>query len=365
MFGLALFDELASGMGSVATPDIERSFSASHAIATAMLFLVPGIVALCVEPWIFVAADRRPRRWFIRGGVIGMAVAGGVAAFARSPIVVAASQALLWVAIGTASGLAQATLVDQAEHRARTLARWTLLSTLGDVCAPALLLACGGWRAGYGVTACVLAAWAIALCCVRIDGIGGEPDDDERASLWEALRDRELLAWLLACALCDLLDEILIVLASLHVRDDFGGSVFAQTVVVVLFVAGGFIGLVVLDRALIRQSERRVLIATAILCAASYGAWILAPSLLWCAVLIVPVGMFAAPLYPLASARAYALRSSGLVLAASHVFTPLGLALPFLLGAAADRWGLPTALGVILTAPISICILAIRQRKAR
>lgn len=352
-------------MGSVSTPDLERSFGASHALATAMLFLVPGIVALCVEPWIFVAADRRPRRWFIRGGVIGMAVAGGVAAFAQSPIVVAASQALLWVAIGSASGLAQATLVDQAEHRARTLARWTLLSTLGDVCAPVVLLACGGWRAGYGVTACVLAAWAIALCCVPIDGVGSGDDGDERASLWDALRDRELLAWLLACALCDLLDEILIVLASLHVRDDFGGSLFAQTVVVVLFVAGGFIGLVILERVLITQPERRVLIIASLLCAASYGTWMLAPSLIGCAILIVPVGVFASTLYPLASAQAYALRSSGLVLAASHVFTPIGLALPFLLGAAADRWGLPAALGMILTAPISICMLAIRQRKAR
>ncbi|MFT3693477.1 MAG: MFS transporter [Kofleriaceae bacterium] len=359
-----MFDELASGLGSVSTPEIERSFGASHALATAMLFLVPGIVAFAVEPVLFVLADRHPRRWFIRGGVIAMAIASGVAAFAKSPVLVAASQALLWIAIGSASGLAQATLVDRSDERGRTLARWTLMSTIGDIAAPIVLVVCGGWRVGYGVCACVLAAWAIALCCIPIDGTGGD-DDEERASIWDALRDRTLLAWLLACALCDLLDEILIVLASLHVRDDFGASLVWQTIVVVAFVIGGLVGLVILERVLTKQPERRVLIACCLACAASYAVWMMAPNVISCAVLIVPVGMFAAPLYPLASAQAYALRSSGLVLAASHVFTPLGLALPFLLGAAADRFGLPVALALITTAPISICILAIRQRKVQ
>ncbi|HET9987191.1 MAG TPA: MFS transporter, partial [Kofleriaceae bacterium] len=137
-----MFDELVSGLASVAEPDIERSFGASHAAATAMLFLVPGIVAFIVEPWLFMLADRYPRRWFIRGGLVAMAVASIAAACAPDPYVLAAAQAVKWCAIGAASGLAQATLVDQSrDDRARTIARWTLLSLAGDLGAPALLAA--------------------------------------------------------------------------------------------------------------------------------------------------------------------------------------------------------------------------------
>jgi hypothetical protein len=90
-----------------------------------------------------------------------------------------------------------------------------------------------------------------------------------------------------------------------------------------------------------------------------------APTPLWCAILMVPVGACGAPLYPLASAQAYAARpeSSGLVLAASHLFTPLGLAIPFVLGAIADVAGTQVALAALLVQPVALCILAIRIRK--
>ena len=364
-------------MASVSTPDIERSFGASHAFATAKLFLVPGVVAFAIEPWLFVLADRYPRRWFIRGGVAAMAIAAVIAAFAHGPIALAGSQALLWCAIGSASGLAQATLVDDAaDARARTIARWTLLSLIGDVGAPALLavvaLAGFGWRMGYGITAVVLAAWSLALAFTPIDGVG-EDDEDEGepvgviAAFRIALGDRRLLAWLFATALCDLLDEILIVLVSIHGRDDFGASRTWQTATIVAFVVGDVIGLVALDRVIQRVSELRVLAISAAGCAIAYTAWLCAPNAAWSCALIVPVGLFTGPLYPLASAQAYAARpqSSGVVLAASHLFTPLALALPFGLGVIADAAGTQMALSLLLVQPVGLCIFAIWRPKAR
>jgi MFS family permease len=374
-----VFDELVSGLASVAEPDIERSFGASHAMATAMLFLVPGIVAFVVEPWLFMLADRYPRRWFIRGGLVAMAIASVAAACARDPYLLAGAQAVKWCAIGAASGLAQATLVDAApDGRARTIARWTLLSLAGDLGAPALLAAVAvagfGWRTGYAIAAVLLAAWAVVAWTVPIAGTGGGDDDDDDgtspgviAAFKVALGDRRLLAWLAATALCDLLDEIFIVLASIHVRDDFGASARWQTATIVAFVAGDAIGLAVLDRLLRRAAELRVLAAAAAGCAVAYTAWMLAPTPLWGVVLMVPVGLCVGPLYPLASAQAYAARpeSSGLVLAAGHLFTPLGLAIPFVLGAIADVAGTPAALAVLLVQPVALCILAIWQHKPR
>lgn len=362
-------------MASVSTPDIERSLGASHALATAMLFLVPGIVAFAIEPWLFVLADRYPRRWFIRGGGAAMAIAAVIAAFAHGPIALTGSQALLWCAIGSASGLAQATLVDNAaDARARTIARWTLLSLIGDLGAPALLavlaIAGFGWRMGYAITAVVLAGWALALAFTPIDGVGEQDEDDAVgviAAFRTALGDRRLLVWLFATALCDLLDEILVVLVSIHVRDDFGASCTWQTATIVAFVVGDVIGLIALDRVLQRVSELRVLAIAAAGCAIAYTAWLGAPNVAWSCALIVPVGLFAGPLYPLASAQAFAARpeSSGVVLAASHLFTPLALAFPFALGAIADAAGTQVALAVLLVQPVGLCMFAISQTKAR
>lgn len=375
-----MFDELVSGLASVAEPDIERSFGASHAMATAMLFLVPGIVAFAVEPWLFMLADRYPRRWFIRGGLAAMALASIAAACARDPYVLAGAQAVKWCAIGAASGLAQATLVDGSrDGRARTIARWSLLSLGGDLGAPLLLAAVVfagfGWRTGYAISSVLLAVWLVATCLVPIAGTGGDDEDDDGggaspgviAAFKTALGDRRLLAWLFATALCDLLDEIFIVLASIHVRDDFGASARWQTATITAFVAGNAIGLVLLDRVLKRVAELRVLAAAAAGCAVAYTAWMLAPSPLWGVVWMVPVGLCVGPLYPLASAQAYAARpgSSGLVLAASHLFTPMGLAIPFVLGAVADAAGTPVALSLLLLQPVGLCMLAIWQLKRR
>jgi len=161
------------------------------------------------------------------------------------------------------------------------------------------------------------------------------------------------------------LDEIFVVLASIRVRDGFGASAAWQTATIVAFVVGDVIGLVALDRVLKRTSELRVLAIAAAGSAIAYVAWLLAPNVAWNVVLVAPVGLFAGPLYPLASAQAYAARpeSSGVVLAASHLFTPLGLALPFVLGVIADAAGIEIALAVLVIQPIALCMFAIWQAK--
>ena len=82
--------------------------------------------------------------------------------------------------------------------------------------------------------------------------------------------------------------------------------------------------------------------------------------------LAIPVGMFVGPLYPLAAAQAYACRpnASGSVLAAGHLFTPLGLALPFAIGALADAAGTTAALAVLVVQPLGLLVLvAVTRRK--
>jgi MFS family permease len=190
------------------------------------------------------------------------------------------------------------------------------------------------------------------------------PGDDE-PPLWQAvrsaIRDRVLIGWLFGVALCNLLDEILIVFASIYVRDELGASAAWQSATVAAFVAGGAIGLVVLDRQLTRHSEHRLMIAAGIACAVAFALWLAAPTVWLSALLMVVVGATTAPLYPLASAQAYARcpGRSGVVVVAGHMFAPLVLVLPWLLGLVADRAGTLAALALLVAQPIGLVILAV------
>jgi MFS transporter, FSR family, fosmidomycin resistance protein len=357
------------------SPDIERTFDLSHSDTALVVFVVPGIVALVIEPIVFLLSDRYPRRWFIAGGLAAMAVSAFLAAVAPNPTVLVVAFSLWFISSGAATALSQATLVDRdPEHRARTMTRWSLASLVGDLAAPALLavLAALGleWRLAFVVVGIVVSVWAVAVAVRPFPAPPTTEDDEETPSMWQAVRaalnDRVLLLWLFGCALCDLLDEILTVFASLHIRNELGGGPTWQAVILGASILGGALGLVVLERLLARHSERTLLVATGLACAASYLAWLAAPTLWTSALLMLPVGATATALYPLAAALAYARcpGRSGLVLAAGHLFTPLGLAVPFAIGMVADAAGTYVALVLLVVQPLGLAMLARVDRGA-
>ncbi len=360
------------------------------------MFVVPGIVALVFEPPLFLLADRYPRRWFLRGGVGAMAVGALVCSLSTGPVMFAVGMSIGAVATGTATGLAQATLVDRwPDQRGRTLARWSMWSLAGDLVAPALLaglaLAGLGWRLAFAIVGGVLALVCAVLCATRIDDERPAPTtttnasdgrDDDRdgdrddngmpplslfASLREALRDRLLIAWLFGCALCDLLDEIFVVFASIHLRAVLGAGPLWQSAVIGAFLVGAAGGLVAVDRLLRVRSERWLLVVASVGTIVTFVPFVLAPSPVAALVLAIPVGVMSAPLYPLAAAQAYATRpeQSGSVLAAAHLFTPLGLALPWLVGMVADQAGTTVALALLVVQPIGLVGLVAASRRSR
>lgn len=366
MFGIPGFDELASGVPVVAAPDLERSLGTAHAALAVIVFLVPGAIGFVVDPWLFLLADRYPRRWFVRAGMGGMAAASFVAAIAPGPITLALAIGAIGIASGIACSLAQATLVDRnSDARGRTLARWTLVSVVGDLATPALLAGLAfagmGWRVAYAIVGAALLVWFVALCV----GYDDDATTEKEASppllsvLRDALRDRTLIAWLLGTELCHLLDEVLVVFASLHLRIDLGASVFWQSATIAVFMIGDALGLIGIDRLLRARSERSLLVIASLGCAIAYGVWLAAPTPLAALVLAFPVGVFTAPLYPLAAAQAYATRpeQSGSVLAIGHLFTPLSLATPWLIGAVADRAGTTAALALLVAQPLGLVAL--------
>lgn len=361
-------------MPALGSPEIQATFAASYTGTAWALLLAPAILALLLEPVLYLLADRHPRRWFVCGGLLAMAATAFAAAAAPNVYVLAAAVSLAAVASGCGVGLAQAVLADASPHeRERVLHRWALMGMAGDLAAPALIAGLAsvalGWRAGYVVVGVAILAVAVAMIRRPFPAASRDEDvDDESllASLWVAVSNRRLLFWAAGCTLCDMLDEILVVFASLHLRDVAGAGPIARSLILGGFVAGAAVGLVISERLLRRIAPVRLLGLTAAACALLYAGWLTVSTLWLSALLLVLVGATAAPLYPITAAQCYAALPgrSGAVHAAGHLFTPLSMTLPWFLGWLADTHGTRAALIALLAQPVGLALVAVYAARA-
>lgn len=291
-------------------------------------------------------------------------------ALAPTPLVFTIAVSCSFVANSCGVELAQATLADaHAGDRARAMTRWTFAGAIGDVAAPLLVTVLAvlgfGWRAGFAVMSVVLVAWAVLVARAPFPPRVARDDDDEpEPSLWMAMRtavaNRRLLGWSFATSLCDWLDEILVVLAAVHMREHMGADAALRSLVIGGYVIGSLAGLAVLERALVRFAAHHIIVASAASCAVLFALWLAVPWLWLSGVVLALVGATAAPLYPLTMAQSYAALPgrSGAVHAAARVLTPLSLGAPWLLAWIADHAGTAAALAVIVVAPVTIAALA-------
>ena len=87
-------------MPSGGAPDIERSLALSHTATAVVVFFVPGVVSLVLDPLWFVLSERLGRAWMVRGGLAVMAVTSLVAAIAPGPATLAGALSIWMVATG-------------------------------------------------------------------------------------------------------------------------------------------------------------------------------------------------------------------------------------------------------------------------
>src|SRR5262249_50864629 len=152
-------EELASGVPSAGAPDIERGLGLSHTATAVVLFLVPGVAQLVLDPVWMLLSERLGRPWLIRAGLAILAASSLGAAAAPGPVTVACALSIWGVAPGAATSCSELSLIDRwPDQQARTMARWTLLAMIGDFAAPLLLGALAvvvpgraGWRIAFAV----------------------------------------------------------------------------------------------------------------------------------------------------------------------------------------------------------------------
>jgi predicted MFS family arabinose efflux permease len=253
------------------------------------------------------------------------------------------------------------------------MTRWALLGVIGDLLAPVLYAVLAwmslGWRAAHVASGVLIAVHLALLWRVPMPAHAAADEDEEEPPLWrafaEALANRRLLLWLGGAFLCELLDEIFVVFATLRLRDELGAGVMLRSVALGAFTLGGVLGLALSERLLARLPALRVLALSALACAIAYAGWLCADDARWAVAALFAVGFTATPLYPLVVAQTYAAHPgrSGAVNAAAHLFTPLSLSLPWALGVLADFAGTWWALAVLIAQPVGLLLMALAERR--
>jgi FSR family fosmidomycin resistance protein-like MFS transporter len=375
LYSTTLLDELTTGFFVVGLPLLRDRFHLSYAQA-GLLFTVGSLSSLVLEPGINLLSDRGSKRVFVAAGMTTLAGAMVLMGIAPSFAVLLLAIAVLFPANGAAVGLAQAVLVDMRPEAApRMLARWTLLSSVGDLLSPLAVTAFVA--AGLGWTPLCLFAGALWLLAAvitwpqrfpspaRAAPEGGEEAEAEPhvgvlAAARDALRDPLLLRWTAVELLADALDEVFLGFAALYLRDRLHASVAATELALMAGLVGGLIGLVLLERALRRVAGPRLLSGILLVTVAGVAAFLLAPSTALAAAALFVTYLVSACWYPIAKAAAYATRpgQSGTVLSVGAIGAPFEIALPGVIGFLAGAFGLPVALGALGAAPLVALLFA-------
>jgi MFS family permease len=368
LLGIDFLDEWGSGVPFLGAPGIQSEFGISYGMAAGWPQTALLLLSVVLEPPLLLLADRYPRKRFVVGGLVLLGLLTLAAAFAPTYWTLLAIFLLWGPSSGLVTPIAQATLMDTyPERREQMMTRWTLFGAAGDLATPlcfALLAPLGlGWRAAFAAAALAMSLYALALATRRFPAAHehvAEPGDD--GTLRSALSNRGLLLWCVACALTNLLDELVLSFGALHLRDHHGSGEVARSLVLGSCVAGGIVGLLVADRLLVRFDPLRLLVAACLAGLALMPLWVVVPSPLAVAVVLFALGALSATYYPIVKAQAYrALPGrSGAVNAVDALFTPFAVVTPLGLGLVADTAGLVPAILLLGLEPLGILAIALR-----
>mgnify|MGYP001494665983 CR=1 FL=1 len=370
---VAFFDEAWSGVPVVDAPAIEAEHGLSHGLTALLILTMPQLLGAVLEARVLLWAHRGHAKRYAVGGLLALAVAVALAAWAPSPWILGLALALAGPASGVACALAEGALVEADPSRREVeMTRWTLAGALGDLLAPTLVAGVGvaglGWRTAMLVVAGALGLYALWLSRRELAGLpsgegdDGDDDDDGPQDLRSTLENRTLVWWLVGTTSCALLDEILVALAALRLRQDLHAPEAVTGFALGAWAFGAGVGLLATQWLLRHVAPRRLLVVAGVACTLASSSWLWTSSPLGVTLGIFAIGLTAAPLYPVATAQVYAACPGrpALIGAAEQVFAPIEIALPWLVGALADRVGLQWALVGLALQPIVLGTLALR-----
>ena len=254
-------------------------------------------------------------------------------------------------------------------RREQNMARWTFAGAVGAVLgalALALSVVVGaGWR---GLFLAFVAVTLVVLLMARITPLGAttvRSDIENQRDLkegvtraWQALRDRSILRWLFLYEFSDLMLDGLHGYIALYFVDVAGTSVTYGASAVATWTGAGLLGTVLVIPLLERVQGVSYLRVSALAALVIFAGFLLAPSPLIKLAILALLGLSVAGWYSVLKAQVYSSMPgwSGTVTTIQNVSGLFGSLVPLAIGLAASRWGLGTALWLLLASPIALLI---------
>lgn len=247
-------DELVDGVGGAAWPLIRDDLRLSYT-QVGLLLTVPSLVGNTVEPGLFILADVWRRRALVLAGGVAFALATLFTGLSYGFAALLAATVLFFPASGAFVNLSQAALMDaEPARREQNMARWTLSGSAANVAGPLALasaLALGaGWREVFVfISALTLVVLLFArrfpfpLPARDEDGVGPARGFAEgmRGAL-DALRRRDVLRWLLLLEVGDFTWDVMAGFLALYFVDVVGVSQSEAAFAVLVWMAVGLPG---------------------------------------------------------------------------------------------------------------------------
>lgn len=377
LLSIALVDEVVAGVFTVGLPLVRDQLGLSYT-QIGLLFSVGSLIAILLEPPINLLSDQRSKRAWILGGLFTLTLGFLLAGSAQNFAMLLIAFALISPANGAAVGLAQAALIDQQPQESiRTMTRWTLMSSIGDLLAPLTVSLIVSMQQGWSMLCWLAAAiWlglAIVLSLLRFPQVTPSIEDTTLSiagiipDLRAAIGDPVLVRWAVLTLIPSMVDEIFLGFVALYLRDILHANSASIGLILGITMLGGLAGLFMLDRIswLQRITPRHLLSLLALLVLLGFVGLFSTHSLVFAALALFIISLGAAGWYPIAKAQAYTRfpGRSGMVRAVISLGAPFfDVALPGIIGLVAGRFGLTVALAILGTAPILVLLLLLKRR---
>jgi len=367
---IEFLDELVFGVGEVALPLIRDGLHLTYT-QIGLLLSLPGIIAAFIEPFIGILGDVWKRRLLIIVGGILFTISLFLTSASASFLLLLASFILFFPSSGAFVSLSQANLMDSDPSRhEQNMARWTFAGSLGVLGGPLLLglfIYFGlGWRGTYAAlasfsTLCLLAA----LRYLPHDSLSAPSFPAFRVvfdgfrAVFKSLKRGDVWRWLLLLEFADLMGDVLFSYLALyfvdvgHVTETQAG--IAVTVWLAIGLVSDFFFIPFIDR---QKDSMGFLRITAFMELFSFAVFLLTPGFIPKLIIVIAVNLFNTGWYPILQGRLYSSLpgQSGSIMAMGSVTAPLAKFFPFLIGFLADRFGLQTAMWILILGPIALLL---------
>jgi FSR family fosmidomycin resistance protein-like MFS transporter len=367
LYGVELLDELNYGLYGATLPQLRDDFALTYT-QVGLLFTLPSLISVIIEPALGLLGDTRHRRMLVLVGIVATSIGLWLIAAAQTYGVLLLAFGTLYLASGAYVNLSQATLIDRDPARAeQTMARWTLLGSIGVTAGPLLmtvLFSIGiAWRGAYVALAVIAALFAVALFQQRFDSHAGAHAEPPSVrvlgrNLLVALRQRSLLKWVILTELADFMLDKLLEVTGLYFHDVAGVSLAGASAAVVISTVAGLIGSALLVPMLERLAGVRVLRVSAVVVLLAYVSLLVVPVIWLKYVLIGVIGFATSGWYAILRAKTFEALpgQSGLVVAVTSLANISSLFVPVLLGGIADAVGLQSAMWLLAIGPVALII---------